>query len=281
VKRIALLALLSLLIVPEIQAAGRFLKTLAEAQKQAKQKNQLIFVDLFAEWCGWCHRMEREVFPSEPFQNATAKMVLLRLDTEDRKEGSEFARKYGVNQLPTFMVLTPDLTVAGFLKGYAPPKQFADRVTGVVKEYDTFFARTKNEASIARDPRKRLDLAIEFENRFAYAEAEKRLVKLTSEATVPAAIRDEAYFHLAIAQLSQKKFNESFATIRRFQALKSKSDWVEQTAFLVGRVYIDQGKLREALAEFRKFKTTYPTSPLSRQAEYIIPQLERALANAQ
>lgn len=279
-KRIALLALLSLLIVPEMRAAG-FLTTVAAAQKQAKQKNQLIFVDLFADWCGWCHRMEKEVFPSEPFQKATDKMVLLRLDTEDRKEGTEFAQKYGVNQLPTFMILTPELTVAAIIKGYAPPQPFADRVEKAVKEHNAFVARARNEASIAGDPRKRLDLAIEFENRFAYTDAEARLAKLANERAIPVAIRDEAFYHLAVVQVNQKRFNEGYATIRRFQTLKSKTEWVERTEFLVGRIYVEQGKYREALAELRKFKTAYPASPLSRQAEYIIPQLERALASAQ
>ncbi|MHB0970880.1 MAG: thioredoxin family protein [Thermoanaerobaculia bacterium] len=279
-KRIALLALLSLLIVPEMRATA-FLNAVAAAQKQAKQKNQLIFVDLFAEWCGWCHRMEKEVFPSEPFQKATSDMVLLRLDTEDRKEGTQFAQKFGVNQLPTFMILTPDLTVAAIIKGYAPPQPFADRVGKAVKEHHAFLARAKNEAAIARDPRKRLDLAIEFENRFAYTDAEARLAKLASEPGIPAAIRDEAFYHLATVQVNQKKFNEGYATIRRFQTLKSKTEWVERTEFLVGRIYVEQGKYREALAELRKFKTTYPASPLSRHAEYMIPQLERALAGAQ
>ena len=80
-RTISIAALLVAFLVPQADAA--FLKTVAAAQKKAKEKNQLIFVDMFAEWCTWCHRFDKEVVPSEAFQNATDGMVLLRLDTED------------------------------------------------------------------------------------------------------------------------------------------------------------------------------------------------------
>ena len=51
---ISIAALLAVFVVPQADAA--FLKTVAAAQKKAKEKNQLIFVDLFAEWCRRSHR---------------------------------------------------------------------------------------------------------------------------------------------------------------------------------------------------------------------------------
>ncbi|MEO8035043.1 MAG: thioredoxin family protein, partial [Acidobacteriota bacterium] len=79
-KRLFLIAVLAVVVVPQA-SAGPWLKSLAAAQKKAKDSNQLIFVDLFAEWCGWCHKMEQEVFPSQTFQSATDNKVLLRLNT--------------------------------------------------------------------------------------------------------------------------------------------------------------------------------------------------------
>src|SRR5688572_31047069 len=112
-RRIVLLVVLALTLTTPAFAGAGWHKNVAAAQKVAKEKNQLILVDMFAEWCGWCHRFEREVFPSEAFQKATGDIVLLRLDTEDGKEGTQMARKYGVTSLPTFVLLTPDMTMAG------------------------------------------------------------------------------------------------------------------------------------------------------------------------
>src|SRR3954453_4473771 len=101
-KRIALLAAGAPLFVQQASASP-WLKDIASAQKIAKEKNQLIFVDLFADWCGWGHRFEQEVIPSESFQNATENMVLLRLNSEDGKDGTKFAHYFSVNSLPTFL----------------------------------------------------------------------------------------------------------------------------------------------------------------------------------
>src|SRR5260370_34942558 len=97
-KRTALLAVAALLFVQQA-VASPWLKEIAAAQKKAKEKNQLIFVDLFADWCGWCHKFEQEVIPSEAFQNATDKMTLLRLNTEDGTDGTKLPRDSGINWL--------------------------------------------------------------------------------------------------------------------------------------------------------------------------------------
>src|SRR5688500_7078003 len=123
-------------------AGKTWLKTVASAQKAAQEKNQLILVDMFAEWCGWCHRFEREVFPSAAFQDATKDIILLRLDTEDQAEGTQMARKYSVTSLPTFLVLAPDLTVAGMLRGYAPANDFVKSLAQTRKNYEDFIKRS-------------------------------------------------------------------------------------------------------------------------------------------
>src|SRR5215213_5639961 len=150
-KRISLLAVLALVLSTPAFAGGTWHKSVAAAQKVAKEKNQLILVDMFAQWCGWCHRFEREVFPSETFQKATDDIVLLRLDTEDRSEGTQYAQKYGVTQLPTFLLLAPDLSLAGVIRGYAPPREFVQSLQSTRGEYGEFVKKVKNEASMAKD----------------------------------------------------------------------------------------------------------------------------------
>ena len=111
-KRTLLICAALILLTQQLFAGGTWLKSVAAAEKQAKQRNELIFVDLFADWCGWCHKMEQEVFPSEAFQKATANKVLLRLNTEDAADGSKIAQQFGVTTLPTFLLLTPEGTIA-------------------------------------------------------------------------------------------------------------------------------------------------------------------------
>lgn len=273
-KRTAI-AIVALLSLTEPLFARAWLKTVGAAQKEAKQKNQLIFVDLFAEWCGWCHRMEQEVFPSEKFQLATKDMVLLRVDTEDKGEGTKLGRDFNITSLPTFLVLTPDMLVAGIIMGYAPSAQFTERLATVRKQYVTFQKKMEKAAETPKDFQARVEVATELNVRRGYARAEARLAKLLTEKGVPATVRDEAYYQLAVSQLSQNKYDVALKTLKTFSSVQSKGDTYVRSRFLLGQLYVDQGKYKTALDEFRNFKRNYPTSPLVRDVESYVSQLER------
>jgi thioredoxin-like negative regulator of GroEL len=275
-KRTALLAAFALLVAPQMYAAGGFLKSATAAQKIAKEKNQLIFVDLFAEWCGWCHRFEQEVVPSQAFQEATEKMVLLRLDTEDRGEGSRLAQQFKINSLPTFLVLTPDLTIAGVMKGYAPPAEFAKNLTTTVAKHNEFLAKVKNEKTLKK-PEERLALAREFISRNDYGQAELRLKKLMADKAIPATVRDGAYYDLALSYILQKKYNESMQTARSLTMISKTGEPVERAWLLMAQIHMDQGNLAGARDTFKKFKQLFPTSPLNRNVDMVLPDLERRL----
>lgn len=268
---------MAVVLVPRADA-GTWLKTVDAAQKAAKEKKQLILVDMFAEWCGWCHRFEREVFPSKPFQDATSDMVLLRLNTEDGKEGTQMARKFGVTSLPTFLLLTPELTSAGQIKGYAPPEPFVVKLKETRNAHTTFTQRVKNESKIAKDYFQRLALAKEFNARNDFGQAEVRLRKLMTEKGVPAAVRDQAYYELAVTYAMQNKLTDAQKVIRELLLLSRFGEAVERARLMLGQTYLQQGNLLAARNEFRNFKDMYPESPLMANIEQVLPELEKRLA---
>ncbi|HVS31797.1 MAG TPA: thioredoxin family protein [Thermoanaerobaculia bacterium] len=268
--------LVALLGAPDL-LAGTWHKTVAAAQKAASAQNQLIFVDMWADWCGWCHRFEAEVVPSEAFQQATAKMVLLRLNTEDGGEGTQFAQKYKATRLPMFLILNPDLTIAGVINGYAPAAQFASMVTQTVIRYRTFESTVKREAEMAGDYPRRLLLAKEFRERQNYAGAESRLRKLTAEKGVPAAFRDEAYLELASIYLDQNRLTDVMTVVNDFRKIQKQGESFERATLLVFDVYVRQGNLAKAADELRTFKARFPESQFIPSVDRILPSIERQL----
>ena len=275
-KRSALLIAVALLFVQQA-GASPWLKDIASAQKKAKEKNQLIFVDLFADWCGWCHRFEQEVIPSQAFQTSTDNMVLLRLNTEDGKDGTRFARDFSINSLPTFLVLNSDLMIAGMIKGYIPSTEIAKTIDGVETGYKDFMKRAGDEGSISKDYAKRFALAKEFESRAAYGQSETRLRKLLGEPAVPGGVRDDAYFELALTQILQKKYDDAKKTITKFSTVQTKGDSFERSRLLIGDIYVQQGNIAGALDAYRDFKKKYPSSQYNHNLDAVIPQLERQL----
>jgi thioredoxin-related protein len=275
-KRV-LIATVVALIATQSFAAG-WNKSLADATRKAKTGNRLIFVDMFADWCGWCHKMEQEVFPSEMFQKATDDMVLLRLNTEDGADGTKLAQKFYVTSLPTFLVLTSDGGVAGMIRGYAPAKEFVDQLKATETKYRDFQKQAANESAFATDYQKRFELAHEFTTHFQLAESEVRFRKLTADPGTPQPIRDKAYLELATAQVLQERLADASQTINAFSKVESKGESFERARMMQAQIYWQQGNLQAALNEFRAFKQRFPSSVLIPNADQSIAQLEHLVS---
>ncbi|HEX9164198.1 MAG TPA: thioredoxin family protein [Thermoanaerobaculia bacterium] len=275
-RTLLLAALVALIVFPQTSQAA-WVKSVAAAQKQAKDKNQMIFVDMFAQWCGWCHKFEQEVFPSEVFQNATSKMVLLRLDTEDGADGTSVAQKFQVTTLPTFLVLNPDLSVVGAIRGYAPPTEFVKMLSETLKKYKDFQSLVDAEPTYPKDYQKRLDVAREFRYRQNFTQSEPRFKKLIAEKGVPVAFRDQAYYELGVVYLLQGKYGDVKKTIDEFGKVQSKGESYEKARLLASDVCLAQGNLRCAATELRSFKQKFPNSPLIANVDQMLPNIERQL----
>ena len=276
-KRVVFVTAALLLLAPAAFASP-WITSLSVAQKKSKDTKQLIFVDFYADWCGWCHKMEQEVFPSQTFQNATDKMVMLRLNTEDGADGTKLAQRYAISSLPTFIVITPDDMIAALIRGYAPAPDFVKTMNESLTKYGDFQKRVSQEASLAKDYQKRLDLAREFTSRFGLTQSETRLRKLITDKSAPPDVRDGAYYELAISQLLQQKADDAIKTILGLGKLQTKGEAYERSRFLLAQIYMQQGNLLAAANELRAFKTQFPNSPFRANVEVMLPGIERQLS---
>jgi thioredoxin-related protein len=276
-KRVVFLITAVLLLAPAAFASP-WITSLAAAQKKSKETNKLIFVDLFADWCGWCHKMEQEVFPSQTFQSATDKMLLLRLNTEDGGEGTKLSTQFAVSSLPTFLVITPDNMIAAMIRGFAPAPDFVKSMNEGLQKYSDFQKRIADEPSFANDYQKRLDLAREFTSRFGLTQSETRLRKLITEKGAPIEVRDGAYYELAVSLVLQNHLDDAIKTVLQFGKIQKKGEAYERSRFLLAQIYMQQGNLMAAANELRLFRTQFPNSPLIRNVEVMLPGIERQLS---
>jgi len=83
---------------------------LPKALARAKAEKKLIFMDLWAEWCGPCRMLQRDVFPTPEAQGALVRYVPLSIlvEKKDRTplpEGTELARRFNLEAYPTLIIL--------------------------------------------------------------------------------------------------------------------------------------------------------------------------------
>ncbi len=102
--------------------------TFAEILAKAKAQKKLVFMDVYASWCGPCKRMAAEVFTQKKvgdYFNAT--FVNAKFDAEVG-EGRTIAARYGVNAYPTFLLLNGDGKLVGKMVGGSPTDEFIRQV---------------------------------------------------------------------------------------------------------------------------------------------------------
>ena len=96
-------------------AGEEWLTDFDKAKKEAAEKSLPVLVDFSgSDWCGWCIKLDKEVFPQKEFE-AFAKdhMVLFRADFPRAKElaadlktqNEQLCKEYGIEGFPTVLLL--------------------------------------------------------------------------------------------------------------------------------------------------------------------------------
>lgn len=130
--------------LPEISHNGGWLEDFAKAQAIATQENRPMLLDFTgSDWCGWCIKLDKEVFSQPDFEEYAAKnLVLVKLDFPKRKklpaeveqQNKRLAQKYGIRGFPTIIILDPSgkqIGKMGYQKG--GPGPFIDGLKKIIK----------------------------------------------------------------------------------------------------------------------------------------------------
>ena len=261
----SLLLVLFLLATPAFAGGGAWLTRVDDAVAAARDGDRYILVDLYAEWCGWCKVLEKEVFTSAEFRAATADMVLLRVDVEDGGEGSELQARYDARSLPTTLILDADLVKVGEVQGYAPTAPYLARIRQQLQAHDTLlelYDKVRRGSDLALQRRLAEDLHGRGDGRRAAAlyEAMLRHVESGPEA---------AWLHYMSADAHRLGDEYGRAETHSQRARKMADgdpELLERLDLLRFYIAHDSGDCGEAMASLEHFLDSHPRSGYSSQA---------------
>ncbi|MEP0765585.1 MAG: thioredoxin family protein [Fimbriimonadia bacterium] len=94
-----------------------------EALAVAKSSNRLMMVDFYTDWCGWCKKLDSDVFSTQKFMEAARTFVLVKINAEKGK-GVSLAQKYNVNSFPRIVFVDKNGEVVHEVSGYMPLDPF-------------------------------------------------------------------------------------------------------------------------------------------------------------
>jgi len=134
--RAATLVLISLAIAAPARTAPETAAWLGwnAGLKRAADTRRPVLVDVYTDWCGWCKRMDRDVYARDDVRNYLVKhFVTVRLDAESadpatyagkQYTGRTLAQRFGISGYPTTIFLRANSEHLVNVPGYVPADQF-------------------------------------------------------------------------------------------------------------------------------------------------------------
>jgi protein disulfide-isomerase len=124
-------------------ADGIWVTDFDAALKQAAEQNKYVLVDFSgSDWCGWCIKLDKEVFSQSEFIDyAEENLICVLLDFPRTKPQSDeqkaanraLAERYGIEGFPTVLILNPEGKVVE-RTGYQPggPGPYVEMIKGAI-----------------------------------------------------------------------------------------------------------------------------------------------------
>lgn len=108
--------------------------TFEQAMEKAKLENRKVLVDVYTDWCGWCKKMDKEVYADPGVVEVLSQyFVVAKLNAESSKDitykGTKlterrFAAGAGVSGYPSTIFFESDSKPITLLPGFVPAPRF-------------------------------------------------------------------------------------------------------------------------------------------------------------
>lgn len=259
-----LLILLTILLSTSPPAtAAEWQRDLDAALAQARQADQYVIVDLYAEWCGWCHVLEEQVFSSEPFQKFARNYQLARVDVDHDEIGPELQVRYEVDGLPTILVLTGDGVLAGKVKGMFPTAQYIENLRKEIGVYENL-ERLYESVDESTEPKKIRALAETFHRRNDGERAVHLYQRLVAAGWEEPQGKAVLPLRLADALRLTENWEEALAAVSRARKAAREAEQsrlMEAADLMTIRIVADQGNCTKERSAMEEFLSSYPESP--------------------
>ena len=250
-------------------------KKFDEAMREAKRAGKPVVVDFWAEWCGWCNRLEHTTYADPAVIRRAQGFVAVRVNTEGSRRELEVCAKYGVGErLPVILFLSPQGHPLYRVEGYQGPGQFphtldiAHQVGVQVMAWESALEADPDDASALLGLGRHLYQAENLEE----AKAPLRRA-VAHDGSSAVSQRREARMLLAILAQVGREYAEAERLVKEALSLGPDAEEQPRLLFVLGRTYVSSGRQEEAVDTFEVIVQRFPQSPIAEKAKETLTSL--------
>lgn len=246
-----------------------------EGLKRARSTGKPLMVDFWAEWCGWCHRLDQTTYVDPVVVKLSQDFVPVKVDTEGGRKQTEIAHRYNVSALPTIVFLTAGGRQVLKLGQFQGPGQFPKTMEAAREAAAKVMAWEAALDKDSHDPKALFLLGRHmFEQEF-YEESRDLLYRAAAADTSrPAAERKQARMLLGIIQKYDGKNAEAEKVLTDALAIQPPTEYDPKMLYILGRVYMALDRAGDARAAMHQALSFGETS-VTKKAREALKELER------
>ena len=104
---------------------------IGSGDSKAKKENKPALIDFYADWCGWCERLDKDTYTDPKVIDLSKRFVMIKVNTEGERRATI---KYGVRSLPTIVITDAAAREIGRVTGYRPASSFLNEMQVALRQ---------------------------------------------------------------------------------------------------------------------------------------------------
>jgi thioredoxin-like negative regulator of GroEL len=247
-----------------IRWEGRF----EDALKKARASHKPVIVDFWAQWCGWCHRLDKTTYVDPAVVKLAEGFVAVKVNTEGDPRDTAVAIRYDVSNLPTIMVISPEGRPIARVNGFVGPGQFP-RVLEGAKDVATRVI--KWEVGLDKNPKDAealTGLGVHLFEQDSFAESLELLRRAGQvDAKRPIQERKQTRLLTGVILKAADKFPEAETVLKQGLGLQpDDAVYDPKLLYVLGMLYANWGRKDEARVILQQVLTLHAQSSIAQKA---------------
>jgi thiol-disulfide isomerase/thioredoxin len=246
------------------------------AIKKARTLRKPLLVDFWADWCGWCHRLDQTTYVDAAVVRLSASFVAVKVDTEGADRDLAIAARYDVTSLPTIVFLSPSGHQLLRLNGYQGAGSFPHSMETALQISARLMVWEDALEKNGSDPEALASLGTHlFEQEF-YEESRGLLMRaIKADRGRPVNERKRSRLLLAIIQNYDRQYPAAETLLKDALALRPPAEYDSKLLYVLGRTYLASGRRGEARSTMLSLLDRHPDSSMAEKARETLATLEK------